>query len=120
MTLHAHHRRALAVIAVAAVLDLALGAAFGAADRIGTWNGLYFSTSVATTSGNSPYYPHGWLPYTLAVAMHVTMIPLWLAAFSLFTSGLTGSQVRDSMQDTEARIKDHVNGALRHHLGGTR
>lgn len=120
MTLHSHHRRALAVICAAALLDLALGTAFGAADRIGTGNGLYFATSIATTAGNSPYYPHGWLAYTLAVTMHVTVIPLWLAAFSLFTSGLTGSEVRDSMQGTEKRIKEHVNGALRHHLGGTR
>ena len=93
MSLHVHHRRALWVILVAGVLDLALGAVFGHADRIGFWNGLYFSTSVATTSGNSPYYPHGWPAYLLAVAMHLTMIPLWLAAFSLFTSGLTSDHL---------------------------
>lgn len=104
MSLHAHHAAAVRVIAAAAVLDLLLGAAFGAADHIGTGNGLYFATSVATTSGNSPFFPHGWLAYTLAVAMHVTMIPLWLAAFSLLTSGLAASRTEES----EARIKDHA------------
>lgn len=112
MSLNVHHQRAAAVITVAAALDVALGAAFGTADHIGTGNGLYFATSVATTSGNSPFFPHGWLAYTLAVAMHVTMIPLWLAAFSLLTSGFTGSQVREHVEGSESRIKQHVEDRL--------
>lgn len=112
MSLNVHHKRAAAVITVAAALDVALGAAFGTADHIGIGNGLYFATSVATTSGNSPFFPHGWMAYTLAVAMHVTMIPLWLAAFSLFTSGLTSGQVRAHVQGSESRIKQHVEERL--------
>lgn len=115
MSLNVHHKRAAAVITVAAALDVALGAAFGTADHIGIGNGLYFATSVATTSGNSPFFPHGWMAYTLAVAMHVTMIPLWLAAFSLLTSGFTGSQIRAHVEGSESRIKRHVEDRLAEH-----
>ena len=85
--LHRHHQLALRVVLSAALSDVALGIPFGLIDRIGVWNGLYFATTIGTTTGNSPYYPHGWLAYALAMIMHITVLPLWLASFTLMTSG---------------------------------
>jgi len=107
-----HHRGALATIAAAALLDVGLGAWFGVADHIGVPDGLYFATTTATTVGYGDLAARGWLPHVLAVAMMITITPLFAATFSLFTSGLA------DVAGAEARIKKHVNGALRHHLKG--
>jgi hypothetical protein len=109
---HPHHRRALAVIAAAAVLDTLLGLAFAAADHLSVWNGLYFALTTATTVGYGDITAHGWAAHVLAALMMTTVIPLFASAFSLLTSGLT------DVAGAEERIKDHVNGALRHHLKG--
>jgi len=110
VSLHVHHRRALATIAAAALLDTGLGAWFGIADHIGVPDGLFFATTTATTVGYGDLTAHGWLPHVIAVGIMITVIPLFAAAFSLFTSGLA------DVAGAEARIKRHVNGALLHHL----
>ena len=108
-----HHRRALATITAAVVLDSALGLWFGAADHVGAASGLYWSTTTATTVGYGDITPHGWLPHLLAVAVMVTVIPLFAATFSLLTSGLTSTNVTAS----ENRVKAHFERRLREHLG---
>lgn len=113
-----HNRRALKVIALAVLLDAALGAVYAQAMHISTWNGLYYATGIATTSGNSPDVPHGWLPHAVTMLIMTTVIPLFAAAFSLVTTGLTSQDVHVRVAAAEERIKDHVNGALRHHLKG--
>lgn len=108
--MNAHHKGAIATITAAALLDVGLGAWFGIADHIGIPDGLFFATTTATTVGYGDLVAHGWLPHLLAVAMQITVIPLFAATFSLFTSGLA------DVSGAEDRIKRHVNGALRHHL----
>lgn len=91
--MNVHHRRALKVIALAALLDAALGAVYAQAMRISTWNGLYYATGIATTSGNSPDVPHGWLPHAVTMLIMTTVIPLVAATFSLVTTGLTADHI---------------------------
>jgi voltage-gated potassium channel len=109
-----HHRRALAVLSVAALLDAVLGLAFAAADHISVPDGLFFALTTATTVGYGDITAHGWLPHLLTVAMMLTVIPLFAAAFSLLTSGLTSTSVTAS----EHRMKAHFEERLREHLGG--
>jgi voltage-gated potassium channel len=109
---HRHQRRALATIAAAAILDVSLGVAFAVTDHVSAADGLYWATTTATTVGYGDIAPKGWLPHALAVAVMLTVIPLFAATFSLLTSGLTAGHVVGA----EERIKRHVNGALRHHL----
>lgn len=102
--MNAHHGLALATIGAATVLDTGLGAAFGAAEHIGIGRGLYFATTTATTVGYGDITPHGWIPHLLAVAIMLTVIPLFGASFSLFTSGLAAWHV----ESAEQRIRGHV------------
>lgn len=113
MSLHAHHRHAVAVLAVTAGMVVILGTLMGWAEHCGPLHGMYCTTGFATTAGcdlaiRTP------AEYVLGELSMILMVPLFGAAFSLFTSGLA------DVAGSEARIKDHVNGALRHHLGGTR
>ena len=109
----ARHRTALRVLAAAGAGDLVLGTAFGFADRCGVWDGLYFALTTATTAGYGDIVPHGWVAHLLAIAMMITIIPLFAASLSLFTASLTGEHVEAS----EQRLKDHVEQRLKHHLG---
>jgi Ion channel len=105
------HRPALLTISAAAVLDILLGVAFGFADHVSTWDGLYFATTTGTTVGYGDITPKGWLPHLLAIALMVIAIPLFGASFSLFTAGLSAIHIRDS----EDRIKAHVEVRLASH-----
>jgi hypothetical protein len=110
-----HHRRALAVIAAAVVLDAALGVLFSAAERIPVAHGLYCGLANAVTVG-CDIAPRTVAGYVISAIECALIVPLFAATFSLFTSGLTAGHVAAS----EDRIKRHVNGALRHHLGPMR
>jgi hypothetical protein len=111
-----NHRRIAAItVASAVVLDILFGLAFGVAQHIGLWNGLYFAVVTGTTTGYGDITPHGWLPHLLACAIMIMVIPLISGAFALFTSGLASLHVGRS----EARIMQHIEDRLRHHLGGT-
>ena len=118
MSLNMHHRRALVTITAAAMLDVGLGAWFGIADHIGIPDGLFFATTTATTVGYGDLTARGWLPHVLAVAMMITIIPLFAATFSLFTTGLASKDIRGRLGAAEKRIKDHVEARLQHHLKG--
>jgi hypothetical protein len=114
------HRTALATIGVAVVLDVVLGLLFSVSDHVPAWDGLYFSTVTATTVGYGDIIPHGWGPHVLAVLIMVTVIPLFGASFSLFTSGLSALRVhravRPVTEDAQAARKiaadlfEHVTG----------
>lgn len=108
-----HRRRALAIIIAAVVLDVALGVAFAAAERVSVADGLYWATTTATTVGYGDITPHGWLPHLVAIGVMITVIPLFASAFSLLTSGLTSTHVAAS----EKRMKAHLERRLREHLG---
>lgn len=89
--MHHHHRAAVVTITLASAGDVALGTAFGVADRIGVADGLYFAVTTATTVGYGDITPRGWLAHILAVMMMLLIIPLFAATFSLLTSGLTST-----------------------------
>jgi voltage-gated potassium channel len=93
VTLNIHHRRAVIVLAVAAVLDTVLGTVFGISDGVGIASGIYFATATATTVGYGDITPHGWLPHVLAMLIMCTVIPLFASVFSLVTTGLTADHV---------------------------
>ena len=109
-----HRRRALLVVGWAVLLDITLGLLFALAQGISYWGGLYFATTTATTVGYGDITPRGWLPRLIAVAIMLTVIPLFAAAFSLLTSGLTSAHVAAS----EKRVKAHFEQRLREHFGG--
>jgi voltage-gated potassium channel len=120
VTLHVHHRRAFTVIAVAAVLDAGLGLAFAAADHVSPGDGLYWAVTTATTVGYGDVVPRGGTAHLIAIGVMLTVIPLFGAAFSLFTSGLASQDIHSRLAAAEQRIKDHTEARLRHHLkGGT-
>ena len=108
-----HRRIALITIAAAIVLDAALGLAFAKADRIPPAHGLFCGLANAVTDG-CDIPPRTVTGYIVTVMQYLLVVPLFAATFSLFTSGLTSLHTARS----EERIKEHVNGALRHHLGG--
>ena len=102
--MNVHHQRAVKVITLAVLLDAALGAGYAQSMRISTWNGLYYATGIATTSGNSPNTPVGWLPHVLTMGMMCLVIPLFAATFSLATTGLTA----DHVDKRHRQMADHV------------
>lgn len=88
-----HHRTAFRVLLLAVLVDAALGIAYAVSMRISAGDGLYYATGIATTSGNSPHIPAGWLPHVLSMGMMCLVIPLFAAAFSLVTTGLTADHI---------------------------
>lgn len=106
------------MIAAAAVLDAGLGLAFAVADHVSPGDGLYWATTTATTVGYGDLVPRGWAAHLIAVGVMLTVIPLFGAAFSLFTSGLASEDVHARLAGAEKRIKDHTEARLRHHLKG--
>lgn len=53
--------------------------------------------------------------HVIAVVVMLTVIPLFAATFSLFTSGLTTVHVHMRLQEAEHRIRAHTESRLRHH-----
>lgn len=102
--MNAHHRTALRVLALAVLVDAALGVAYAVSMRIDVWDGLYYATGIATTSGNSPNVPVGWLPHVLTMGMMCLVIPLFAATFSLVTTGLTADHVDKRHLQMTARL----------------
>lgn len=96
-------RKAAAVIAVAAGLDVAGGLAFAATNHEPAATGLYWAVTTATTVGYGDITPHGTASRIIATAVMLTVIPLFAATFSLVTTELTAVHVRSEGQAT----RDH-------------
>jgi voltage-gated potassium channel Kch len=111
-----HQRLAILTITAATLLDTGLGIAFGFADHVGTGNGLYFATVTATTVGYGDILPRGWAPHVLAVLIMLTVVPLFAATFSLFTSALGSVHLAAAERRLNGRIDAH-HAALRTHFG---
>ena len=106
-----HRRIAVFTIAAAVVLDAVLGLAFAKAEDIPAAHGLFCGLANAVTDG-CDIAPRTTAAYVVTAMEYLLVVPLFAAAFSLATAGLTAVHV----ESAERRIKDHVNGALRHHL----
>lgn len=92
-TFYARHRRALATIAVAATLDGLGAVGFALVERVSIPLGFYWAVTTATTVGYGDIAPHTAAGHVIAVAVMLTVVPLFAATFSLFTSGLTADHV---------------------------
>jgi hypothetical protein len=108
-----HHRVALLVIASALVLDAGLGIAYSAAMHIGVWDGLYNALANAVTLGGD-VTPVGVWAHIVNAGECLSVVPLFGASFSLFTSGLTATHV----DKAEGRIKRHLEERLAEHHKG--
>lgn len=105
-----HHRRALVILGFTVLLDVIFGILYGLDDHIGIWHGLYCATGTATSLG-CDVLPADGTAYVLSTLMMLTILPLFAAIFSLFTSGLVASHV-DTKTDKQTRdLKDHISGS---------
>jgi voltage-gated potassium channel Kch len=111
-----HRRLALLTVLTAMALDAVFGIAFGFVDHVGPATGLYFATTTATTVGYGDILPRGWLPHLLAVLIMLTVVPLFAATFSLFTSALGSVHLTAAERRLNSRIDAH-HAALRTHFG---
>lgn len=114
--MHPHHKRALLLLVVAAVADAAWGTSFALADHVSVPDGIWFTTVTATTVGYGDVIPRGWLPHLVAAGTMLTVIPLFGAAFALFSSGLASTDARahvdKRLTEHYQAIRDHVDQVL--------
>lgn len=103
-----HHRTALLVIVAAVVLDAAGGLAYAAAEHLPAGLGLYWAVQTATTVGYGDLPPVTTAGHWIAAAVMLTVVPLFAATFSLFTSGLTAGHVRRSEQAVRGDLAAHL------------
>jgi Na+/melibiose symporter-like transporter len=108
-------RRAAVVLILSVGLDIIFGLLFALAEHVSLWNGLYFATTTASTVGYGDITPHGWAPHLIAVAMMLTVIPLFSAVFSLLTTTLTTKHV-DRRHDELKQHIDIKHADLRQHV----
>lgn len=88
-----HHHVALVTAAVALALDVALGLLYGTDEHIGAWHGIYCALATAVTAGGD-VNPVNTAGYVIMTVVCVTVVPLFGATFSLFTSALAAVHVR--------------------------
>ena len=105
--LNRQHQRALIVLGVTIVLDVILGVLYGLDDHIGIWHGLYCATGTATSLG-CDVLPADSQGYVLSFLMMLTILPLFSAIFSLFTTGLMASHVDAKTKSQTTELKAHV------------
>lgn len=106
------HRAAVVTIVAAGVTDVVCGLVYAGAEHISAGHALYCAVGNAVTEGacTAPVTAAG---HWVNLLEFLLVVPLFAAAFSLFTSGLTGAHVRRA----EKRIKAHVEERLKHHVG---
>lgn len=116
-------RGARYTVLVAIVLDVTAGFLFAHYERISVVHGLYWAEEEATTVGS------GYLPVTgagqlIKALVGVTIIPLFAATFSIFTTALTATHVHKVERDIKKRVEEadesirtHFEHRLRRHLG---
>lgn len=98
-----HHRLALATIGAALTLDVILGITWAAVEHLPAGHGLYCSLANAVTVG-CDLAPRTTAGYAVNAIEFLTVVPLFAATFSLFTTGLTATQVHAA----KAEIKAHI------------
>lgn len=103
-----HHQRALKVLAVTMLLDVILGILYAVAENIHVLHGMYCAVGTATTVG-CDIPPDNGFSYVLSAVMMLTVVPLFAAVFSFFTSGLTA----DHVDARHKQMKEHISGTQR-------
>jgi hypothetical protein len=103
VSLNVHHRRGLAVLTVTLALDAGLGISYARLDRIPLAHGLYCALGTATTVG-CDIAPRNPAAYAFSALMMLTVVPLFAAVFSFFTTGLTA----DHVDKRHKQMTEHV------------
>lgn len=98
-------RGALIVITVAICLDVLMGWLWSIFQHTPVWIGLYWAEGEATTVGSrfESTTPGGEI---VKAIVGITVIPLFAATFSIFTTALTAMHVKHA----EHRLKQHLVG----------
>ena len=88
-----HHRIASACLAIGVFLIAVYGQAFATYEHLPFWHGAYCALANAATDGcdRAPTTHAG---YLIAALEFVTVVPLFGAAITFFTSGLLAGHVR--------------------------
>lgn len=102
-----HHKRALQVLAATFGLDGVLGVLYGLADHVHALHGVYCALGTATTVGCDIPPANGYA-YVLSAVMMLTVVPLFAAVFSFFTSGLTADHVDVKTETQTTELKQHL------------
>lgn len=115
-----HQHIALVVIAVTVTADLVAAVLYAHSAGIpvlppahGTVDGLDWAVATLTTTGDSAVLPVTRTEHWLSIWAHLSLVFLGAATISFFVSGLTQAHV----QQSEKRIKAHVEARLKHHIG---
>ena len=106
-----NRRLAYLTILAAIALDVIAAICFAAAENISVGNGFYWAVATATTVGYGDVTPHNGLGKVIAVLVMLTVIPLFAATFSLFTTLLTANHVSRETGYLRRRL-DHI---IKHH-----
>jgi hypothetical protein len=89
-----HHHIAMVTIAVAMVLDAVLGVLYAeVTPGMPVWHGLYCALANAVTDGGD-VTPVNHAGYIIQAIEYATVVPLFGASFSLFTSALSSMHLR--------------------------
>lgn len=110
-------RGAFIVIVVAILMDVTCGLLFAGYEHVRWYQGLYWAEGEATTVGNSVYSATTPGAMIIKAIVGVTVIPLFAATFSIFTTALTATHVHKVGHD----LKTHVTRekeAIKRHIGG--
>lgn len=99
-----HHHIALVTIAGSLITAVILGLAYSAVTPgLPWWHGVYCALANAVTDGGD-VQPVNKPGYAIQSAEFLTVVPLFVASFSLFTSAMSAVNQRAS----ESRIKRHI------------
>jgi voltage-gated potassium channel len=94
-------------ILAAVGLDVIAALSFAAVEHVSVGDGFYWSVATATTVGYGDVTPHHALGKLIAVIVMLTVIPLFAATFSLFTTILTANHVSREAGHLRRRL-DHI------------
>lgn len=113
------HLAAVVTVTCAGILDVAGGLLFAVVEHLPWTSGLYWAVATATTVGYGDVIPRTSAGRAIAVVVMLTVIPLFGATFSLFTSGLAAVKVDRLGTGLHARLErlEKVHRQLRTHLG---
>ena len=81
------------VLVLAVVALVAGGGAFAVTEHVAVTTGLYWAVTTATTVGYGDVTPHNGVGRIVAVAVMVTAVPLFGAAFALFAAAATAARL---------------------------
>lgn len=113
-----HHTRALQVLVATLALDIALGILIAVADHVPLWHGVYCAIGTATTVG-CDIAPKSGYSYAIFALMMLTIVPLFTAIFSFFTSGLTADHIEGTTEKQTKHVEtltDRQTTELKEHI----